>query len=124
MRQEVTEESKPVEASEAPAGGDVNIRVGGARFDITHDNGSTRSGVKKAVLDSALQVILWPLQILFISFSSIIVALLYIKTRLAGGETISELMSRFEDDEQPNRKWQERVRQRLMQSGRITRRSH
>jgi len=76
------------------------------------------------VLDSALQVILWPLQILFISFSSIIVALLYIKTRLAGGETMSGLMSRFEDDEQPSRKWQERVRQRLMQSGRITRRSH
>jgi len=49
----------------------------------------TRSGVKKAVLDPALQVILWPLQILFVSFSSIIVALLYINTRLAGGETMS-----------------------------------
>ncbi|MBA3769485.1 MAG: hypothetical protein H0X08_03135 [Blastocatellia bacterium] len=124
MRQEVTEASKPVESSEVLAGGDVNIRVGGARFDITDDNGSTRGGVKKAMLDSALQVILWLLQILFISFSSIIVALLYIKTRLAGGETISGLMSRFEDEEQSSRKWQERVRQRLIQSGRITSRSH
>jgi hypothetical protein len=74
---------------------------------------------KHALLESLIQLLWLPGQILVFSFSAIIVALLYLKTRLAGGESMNDLMERFEDDERPRKKWQERVRQRLIQSGRI-----
>jgi hypothetical protein len=57
------------------------------------------------------------------AFTAIIVALLFLKSRQAGGESMQELLSKFEDSEKPRKKWQERVRQRLIQSGRITSRS-
>ncbi len=75
--------------------------------------------VKYTVLESLIQIFWLPMQILVFSFSGIIVALLYLKTRLAGGESMNDLLERFEDDEGPRKKWQERVRQRLIQSGRI-----
>ena len=65
------------------------------------------------------ETIIWlPMQIFVFSFSGIIVALLYLKTRLAGGESMSDLVERFDDDGRPKKKWQERVRQRLIQSRR------
>ncbi len=75
--------------------------------------------VKHTVLESLIQILWLPMQILVFSFSGIIVALLYLKTRLAGGESMNDLIERFEDDGRPRKKWQERVRQRLIQSGRI-----
>ena len=85
-------------------------------------NGETRdmqSRVKYTLLESIIQLIWLPIQIIVLSFSAIIVALLYLKTRLAGGESMNDLIERFEDDGRPKKKWQERVRQRLIQSGRI-----
>jgi hypothetical protein len=78
-----------------------------------------RAKVKHTVLETAMQIFWLPLQVLVLSFSGIIVALLYIKTRLAGGESMHDLVERFEDDERPKKKWQERVRARLIQSGRV-----
>jgi serine/threonine protein kinase len=78
-----------------------------------------RQKIKHTILESAIQIFWLPLQIIVLSFSGIIVALLYIKTRLAGGESMHDLIERFEDDGRPRKKWQERVRQRLIQSGRI-----
>jgi len=75
--------------------------------------------VKLVVLESAVQLFWLPLQIIVLSFSGIIVALLYIKTRRAGGESMHDLIERFEDDGRPKKKWQERVRARLIQSGRV-----
>ncbi|MBV9215134.1 MAG: protein kinase, partial [Acidobacteria bacterium] len=75
--------------------------------------------VRYTVLQSINQILWLPAQILVFSFSGIIIALLYLKTRLAGGEGLQELIERFEDDGRPRKKWQERVRQRLIQSGRI-----
>ena len=79
--------------------------------------------VKSTVLESLLQILLLPIQIVVTSFTAIIVALLYLKTKQAGGETIQDLVTKFEDSEHPRKKWQERVRQRLIQSGRITSKS-
>lgn len=79
-----------------------------------------RTRVKETVLESLTQIFWLPMQILVFSFSGIMVALLFLKTRLAGGESMHELVERFEDDEKPRKKWQERVRQRLIQSGRLT----
>jgi len=79
-----------------------------------------RTRVKNTALESLMQILWLPMQILVFSFFGIIVALLYLKTRLAGGESTHDLVERFEDDGRPRKRWQERVRQRLIQSGRIS----
>jgi len=79
-----------------------------------------RTRLKDTLLESLIQIFWLPMQILVFSFSGIIVALLYLKTRLAGGESMNDLIERFEDDGRPKKKWQERVRARLIQSGRIS----
>ncbi len=98
----------------------VNYSFGtGTSVNITDDETDMQSRVKHSILESLSQIFWLPLQILVLSFSAIIVALLYLKTRLAGGESMNDLIERFEDDDKPRKKWQERVRQRLIQSGRI-----
>ncbi|MEP6788037.1 MAG: protein kinase [Acidobacteriota bacterium] len=86
---------------------------------VTGPEMDMQTRVKHTVLESINQILWLPMQILVFSFSAIIVALLYLKTRLAGGESMNDLIERFEDDGRPRKKWQERVRQRLIQSGRI-----
>ena len=97
-----------------------NFNFGGPPKD-TQDGSKMdmQTRVKHTILESLIQIFWLPIQILVLSFSAIIVALLYLKTRLAGGESMNELLERFEDDDRPRRKWQERVRARLIQSGRI-----
>ena len=72
------------------------------------------------IRQSATSVLTLPIQVLVASLSSIIVALLYLKTRQVGGEPMHELLANFEDSNEPMKKWQKRARQRLIQSGRIT----
>lgn len=91
----------------------------GNRLEGKGEEMDMRTRVRSTILESLIQLIWLPMQILVFSFSSIIVALLYIKTRLAGGESLNDLVERFEDGNRPTKKWQERVRQRLIQSGRI-----
>jgi len=99
----------------------ININFGNNR-PIKFDNSTKdmRSRLKDTVLETLLQIFLLPLQIVVTSFTAIIVALLYLKTRQAGGESLQDLLAKFEESEYPRKKWQERVRQRLIQSGRIT----
>lgn len=100
---------------------DLNISVGpnpGVR--IMNVDPETRKKARNAISESLLQVLLLPVQILMTSFTAIIVALLYLKTRQAGGEPQQDLLANFEESGQPRKKWQQRVRQRLIQSGRIT----
>ena len=99
----------------------ITVGIGNNRaIKINGEEKDMRTRVKDAVLESFLQIILLPLQIIVTSFTAIIVALLYLKTRQAGGESLEDLLSKFEETEHPRKKWQERVRQRLIQSGRIT----
>lgn len=113
-----TESAEPEETRD-----DFNFSFGRARrVDIgtgpkKEEDMQTR--VRKTALESLIQIFWLPMQIVVFSFSAIIVALLYLKTRLAGGESMNDLIERFEDDGRPRKKWQERVRQRLIQSGRI-----
>ncbi|CAN5474831.1 hypothetical protein BH18ACI3_BH18ACI3_02440 [soil metagenome] len=93
---------------------------GGQRFRINGSDKDMRSRLKDTILETLLQIFLLPIQIVVISFTAIIIALLYLKTRQAGGEPLQDLLTKFEETEQPRKKWQERVRQRLIQSGRIT----
>jgi len=111
-----TEGQEPSEQKET-----VDINIGNnraARF-IKPDK-DMRSRLKDTILETLLQVLLLPIQIIVTSFTAIIVALLYLKTRQAGGESLQDLLAKFEETDQPRKKWQERVRQRLIQSGRLT----
>lgn len=120
-------ENKAVEPAAAAAKeepDELNIQIGRNRnFRLVDMHPDTRKRVRDAILEVLLQIILLPLQIVMTSFTAIIVALLYLKTRQAGGEPLQDLLARFEDSDKPRKKWQERVRQRLIQSGRITSRS-
>jgi serine/threonine protein kinase len=87
---------------------------------IKIDGDDMQSRVKHAVLETLIQIFWLPTHILVTSFTSIIIALLYLKTRQAGGESMQDLLEQFEDNEQPRSKWQERVQKRLIQSGRVT----
>jgi serine/threonine protein kinase len=100
---------------------DITIGFGSNRgIKINGEEKDMRTRLKDAILESLLQILLLPLQIIATSFTAIIAALLYLKTRQAGGESFEDLLSKFEETEHPRKKWQERVRNRLIQSGRIT----
>jgi hypothetical protein len=67
------------------------------------------------------EIISFPINMLILSFSAVITALLYLKTRQAGGETLAEALGRFEDEETPRSNWQQRMRERLHLTTRPTR---
>lgn len=100
-----------------------NWTIGPKGKDVRRKDMDMRSRVRVTLLESLINILWLPMQIFVFSFSGIIVALLYLKTRLAGGESMQGLIERFEDDEKTRKKWQERVRQRLIQSGRLSGRS-
>jgi serine/threonine protein kinase len=108
----------------------LNIKVNGTEYNIG-DKDSADSDKKnpakekqkfRVKMATNIFTILWlPIVILLSSFASVLTALLYFKTRLAGGESMQDLLSKFEDaDSQKTTKWQNRIRERLQQSGRIT----
>lgn len=71
-------------------------------------------------LSNVAEILILPLQILFASISSIIIALLYLKTRQIGGESIQSLLGQFQETEQPQSDWQKRIRRQLENSGKLT----
>jgi serine/threonine protein kinase len=119
----------PSKTTEAPAeDGEnedgVNINLGNGKGLRIDDQPAGSDDMMKRVRavtqESSTAILMLPIQILIASLSAIIWALLYLKTRRAGGESMKDLMEKFEETEPPRKKWQERVRQRLIQSGRIT----
>ena len=113
------ETSPPAAEEEKKDDGGINFSFGRNNAKVVMaDEMDMRAKVKGTILESLIQILWLPMQIFVFSFSGIIVALLYMKTRLAGGESMNDLIERFEDDGRPRKKWQERVRKRLMQSGR------
>lgn len=74
----------------------------------------------QALIEGIIEIIWTPLAILITSFTSVVIALIYFKTRQAGGESMQELLGKLDDADQPQSKWQQRVRERLIQSGKIT----
>ncbi|MBA2379726.1 MAG: protein kinase [Blastocatellia bacterium] len=122
------EPSKPAVAAAESKDGGINVSIMGNQrpriVQIFAGGSSNRSEsdtkLRRTILETLTQVFILPLQILVTSFTAIIVALLYIKTRQAGGEPFRDLMAKFQESDQPRKKWQERVRRRLIQSGRIS----
>ena len=73
--------------------------------------------LRKSLRETAFQVLWMPFLILITSLFSVVSALLYLKTRQAGGESLIELLAQFED-ERPQRRWQRSIKNKLEQSGR------
>lgn len=122
VEQARSEAEPPAGVTVSASGDDDSIRYSVGRrssVEITdgkHDKMDTSKRVKQTLLESIFQIIWLPVQIIVLSFSAIIVALLYLKTRLAGGESMDDLVDRFDDDDRPKKKWQQRVRRRRLQS--------
>jgi serine/threonine protein kinase len=53
------------------------------------------------------------LHVFFTPLLSTLTALLYLKVRQIGGETLKEALSEFEEEETPRARWQQRMRERL-----------
>ena len=114
--------AQPSETSTEQKEDDINIQIGngrGNRVEVGRRN-PTIAAIAGMAQESLQNLFMLPVQILMTSLSAIIFALLYLKTRQAGGENLGDLLRQFEEAEQPRKKWQERVRQRLIQSGRVT----
>ncbi len=80
-------------------------------------------GINGLIRETATEILMLPLQILIASFTSIIIALLYIKTRLVGGESLQDLLAQFEESEQPRSNWQRGIKERIEQTGKLTSKS-
>lgn len=118
-----------------PANEDLNVNVGVGGIKITNDGEKNATDeqaektqkIMKSInpeISSQIFELIWlPIIILISSFTSVITALLYFKTRQAGGESMSDLLEQFEDAERPRSNWQKHIRQRLEQSGKLTSKS-
>ncbi|MCA1623197.1 MAG: protein kinase [Acidobacteria bacterium] len=80
-------------------------------------------GINGLIQKTATEILMLPFQIFITSLISIIIALLYIKTRLVGGESIQSLLGQFQETEQPQTNWQKRIRERLEHSGKLASKS-
>jgi serine/threonine protein kinase len=78
---------------------------------------------REVISQSILELFLTPVMILLTSLTSVITALMYFKTRQAGGESMQDLLSQCEDTDRPQSNWQSRIKNRLEQSGKITSKS-
>ena len=58
-------------------------------------------------------IIVVTLNAVIVPFIATMTALLYLKTRQIGGETLKEALSQFEEEDVPRTKWQMRMRERL-----------
>lgn len=114
----VAEVSKPVDD------GGVDVTLGKSRIQINDGQSakekSMGSKIKGALQQGIFELLWTPIVILISSFTAVLTALLYFKTRQAGGESMQGLLQKFEEAECSTSKWQIRVRHRLMQSGRST----
>jgi serine/threonine protein kinase len=61
------------------------------------------------------------LNVLIVPLIAILSALLYLKTRLMGGETLREALSQIEEEDVPQTNWQRRMRERLQTPTHISR---
>jgi serine/threonine protein kinase len=59
------------------------------------------------------QITIVMLNVIIVPLIATLLALLYLKARQIGGETLKEVLSQFEEEDTPRTKWQMRMRERL-----------
>ena len=121
--QPAEEEGKDPDAgsdkSEKSGGISFNLGTKGVRIGDREEEGMAKS-LTASIREGIFELLWTPLALLIASFTSVISALIYFKTRQAGGETMQGLLSKLNSANSPQSKWQQRVNDRLVQSGRIS----
>lgn len=127
---EEDEDSQPpisaTDAKQKSADNDIQISIGpNSSVKVSEpENIKDRNFKLKSALSEALQQIIFlPISILLVSFFSIVSALLYFKSRQAGGESMQDLLAQFQETDRPQSNWQKRIRQRIEQTGKQTSKS-
>lgn len=125
-KKETVEQNPPVavvEDTPKSADGSIDINVGpdkNVHINLPDDRKDPNHRLKSALSEALQQIIFLPISILLLSFFTIVGALLYFKSRQAGGESMQELLAQFQETDQPQSKWQRRIRERIEQSGKQT----
>jgi hypothetical protein len=129
---EFTPESDKPTVSQASSGetitkGDkeenVSINISpnqGINIQSDKENNEEGTRLRYAFREALTQVFYLPISIIIVSFFTIVVALLYLKTRQIGGESMQDLLIQFEETDHQRSNWQKSIRQRIEQSGKQT----
>lgn len=101
--------------------GEKGLEVTKTEKDVSVVSSSGMASDFRGAAQQGLFELLWlPIIVIMLSFTSVITALLYFKTRQAGGETMRGLLEQFEEVDKPLSNWQKRVRQKILESGKST----
>jgi uncharacterized protein with GYD domain len=127
VRQEIEQpgETENVEEKDKATNG-IQVTMGNENVVKISENADEKpklGGINGLIQKTATEILMLPFQILVSSLTSIIIALLYIKTRLIGGESMKDLLAQFEEADQPQSNWQKRIRERIEQTGKLTSKS-
>ncbi len=121
--QQITQSGKTESAEEKDKGGGIQVTIENEKVIGINDDADEKpklGGINGLIQKTATEILMLPFLILTASLTSIIIALLYIKTRLVGGESMQNLLAQFEEAERPQSNWRKRVRERMEQSGKQT----
>lgn len=99
---------------------DVSSNEWKKEWDGLSQNDRYARGAGDSLRNLLFQLTWFPVAVFITSFIQVLMSLMYVKTRQAGGEPMRDLLKQFEDDDKPQTRWQERIHKRLIQSGRIT----
>ncbi len=125
---EMEREGVPAKQDADKTKDDFNITFGNKGLELKNadpkekkkEEKDMRAQFGQALTEGIFEIIWTPLAILISSFTSVITALIYFKTRQAGGESMQGLLGKLDESDKPQSKWQQRVRERLIQSGKIS----
>jgi serine/threonine protein kinase len=104
----------------------IQVTIGNENIVKINENSDEKpqlGGINGLIQKTVAEILTLPFLILVSSLTSIIIALLYIKTRLVGGESMQDLLAQFEETARPRTNWQKRIRRRIEQSGKLTSKS-
>jgi hypothetical protein len=101
----------------------INVSLG-SKVEIKEKEEDLKSkSWKRAAREAGFQIIWLPFVMLIGSLTSVITGLLYLKTRQAGGESLKELLTQFEESDRTQKRWQLRLKEKLEQSSRHSNRN-
>jgi serine/threonine protein kinase len=105
-----TQTSQTAQENKDNNNGGVNISNKGKGWSVTF--GDEKGSKRGDIIGNTFQLVWLPIQVVLGMFAAILKALLYLKARQAGGESIKEVLEEFED-ERKRAKWQMKMRDRL-----------
>ena len=119
-----TANSQKTENSTAePRENNLSINIGvnnSAEINDERESNDEGKKLRYAFREALTQIFYLPLSILFVSFFTIVVALLYLKTRQIGGESMQDLLEQFKVSDLTHSNWQKRISERIEHSGKLT----